>query len=354
MRKPILSALFPQVTAAVIAGALATTGGLPVAHAAPKHKTHHAKRPSYKTRQEARKAYGAGEKAYGSADYTTAYDDFKKANDLIPSPNAEYWMAMSLDKAGKVEEAIDAYQTFLANPNASKVGADKVSGAQSRLGALKKTPASVNVTTTPPGASVSVDGQAQMGETPMVVKVPPGSHELSISAPGYETESRKVTVKATEKQNLNVELMKSAAPAPTPAPTPPAAPTEAPAAPPPAPPPAPEHKSMVPAYVTLGIAGAGAIVGTIFGIKALSAKSTFDKTPTNSNADTVERNALISDMSFGVAITLGVTGIVLLTSSGSSTTPAESGMIKLPKKATLDVAPYMSEHGGGAAARLTF
>ena len=69
----------------------------------------------------------------------------------------------------------------------------------------------------------------------------------------------------------------------------------------------------MPAYVTLGIAGAGAVVGTIFGLKALSAKSDFDDTPTRELADDTERNALIADMAFGVAITLGVTGIVLLT-----------------------------------------
>jgi PEGA domain len=355
MRKPILSALFPQITAALVAGALVTTSVVPVVQAAPKHKAAAHKRPSHKTREEARKAYGAGEKAYGSGDYADAYDNFKKANDLIPSPNAEYWMAMSLDKGGKLDEAMDAYQTFLNDPGASKVGADKVSSAQSRLDDLKKMPAALNLTTTPPGASVSVDGQAQMGETPMVVKVPPGTHEISVSATGYEASKFEVTVKPGEKQNKDVTLEQSAAPAPAPAPVPAPAATPAPvSAPPPTSPPPPEHKSKVPAYVTLGIAGAGVVVGTIFGIEALGAKSDFNKTPTNDNADKVERDALISDMSFGVAITLGVTGIVLLTSSTSGTAPAESGMIKLPKKATLDVAPYMSTHGGGAAARLTF
>jgi hypothetical protein len=109
----------------------------------------------------------------------------------------------------------------------------------------------------------------------------------------------------------------------------------------------------VPAYITLGIAGAGAIVGTIFGIKALGAKSDFDKTPTGSAADDTERNALIADMAFGVAITLGVTGVVLLTSDDGAA-PAAAKLEKLPKKAKLVVAPYASPEGGGAAARYTF
>jgi hypothetical protein len=109
----------------------------------------------------------------------------------------------------------------------------------------------------------------------------------------------------------------------------------------------------VPAYITLGIAGAGAVVGTIFGAKALSAKSDFDKSPTGSSADDTERNALIADMAFGVAITLGVTGIVLLTSDDSSSS-SNAKLEKLPKRAKLVVAPYASPKGGGAAAQYSF
>jgi hypothetical protein len=109
----------------------------------------------------------------------------------------------------------------------------------------------------------------------------------------------------------------------------------------------------VPAYITLGIAGAGAIVGTIFGIKALGAKNDFDKTPTGNAADDTERNALIADMAFGVAITLGVTGVVLLTSDDGAA-PAAAQHEQLPKRAKLVVAPYASPEGGGAAARYTF
>lgn len=109
---------------------------------------------------------------------------------------------------------------------------------------------------------------------------------------------------------------------------------------------------MVPAYVTLGIAGAAAVVGTVFGVKALGSKSDFDKTPTTKLADDTERSALIADMAFGVAITLGVTGIVLLTSDDEPP-PAATGMLK-PKGARLELTPYAGPKSGGATARLTF
>ncbi len=350
MTKPKLSARFPRFTAAVVAGMFASTAALPLAMAKPPAAAA-AKKPDKKTRDAARTAYGEGKAAFEKGDFDAAAAGFKKADELIPSPQAVYWIAKSLDKGGHADEAAAAYQKFLDDPDIAKASDDKVSEAKARIAELKNKPAEVNVSTTPPGATVTVDGQAQMGETPMVVKMPPGTHTLEIAAPGYDAQKLDVTVTSGEKieRKLTLNLSESApvpaAVAPPPADT---APAPEPAAP-------PEKKSKTPAYVTLGIAGVGAIVGTIFGVKALSAKKDFNSTPTNDNADTVERNALISDMAFGVAITLGVTGVVLLTSSGSSDSGKDAAKLdRLPKKATLQVTPYAGPHGGGAAARLTF
>jgi hypothetical protein len=106
---------------------------------------------------------------------------------------------------------------------------------------------------------------------------------------------------------------------------------------------------MVPAYVTLGLAGAGIAVGTVFGVMALNDKSDFDDNPTTDKADEVERNALISDMAFGVALTLGITGVVLLTSSDDEPEAKQTA-----SKDKLVVAPFVTPKAGGAAARWTF
>jgi hypothetical protein len=122
-----------------------------------------------------------------------------------------------------------------------------------------------------------------------------------------------------------------------------------------APPPPPPPRSKVPAYVTLGLAGAGAIVGTIFGAQALSAKSEFESTPTTELADKADRNALIADMSYAVAITFGVTGAVLLFSKDTPEEPkaASTQTTKTaPRRAF--VTPYVGPTGGGAAAHFTF
>jgi hypothetical protein len=305
------------------------------------------KPPDKKTKDAARKAYTEGDAAFKSADFAAAYAGFSKANELIPSPQAAYWAAKSIDGQGKTDEAIAAYDKLLADPGLAALGDEKTNDAKARLAALKASlVGEVSVVTVPAGATVSIDGAPQPGETPTSVKLPPGPHKLTLVLPGFEPKDVDLDVKGGEKSEQKVELAVKAPPPPPP-------PEPVVEAPPPPPPPPPPPRSKVPAYITLGIAGAGAVVGTVFGIKALGAKSDFDKKPTGSAADDTERNALIADMAFGVAITLGVTGIVLLTSDDSAA-PSAAKLEHLPKRAKLVVAPYASPYGAGAGARYTF
>ena len=118
--------------------------------------------------------------------------------------------------------------------------------------------------------------------------------------------------------------------------------------------PTPPH-SPVPGYVTLGIAGASAVVGTIFGIRALNDEKEFNDNPTAAKADDVERNALIADMAFGVTLTLGITGIVLLLADDPA--PAQVGSAAPgPRRevSKLQLSPYVSPRGAGASASLQF
>lgn len=346
-----ISASFSKALALVVAGTLASTSAMPLAMAQGKGA---AAAPDAKKRDAARKAYQAAEKDYAAGKYAEAVTGFKKANEILPSPHAEYWMAMALDKQGKAEDAAAAFEKLLGHADVNKLGDEKIEQVKKRVGELKgKQTGELNISTTPPGASVNVDGTAQPGETPMIVKLPPGAHTITISNPGYEKQELKVDVTAGQRLDKNVEL-KAAELGPTPAP----APTEAPAPAEPEkaePAPPPQPKSKVPAYVTLGIAGAATAVGAFFGVKALGAKGDFDDDPTTDNADAVERNALIADMAFGVAITLGVTGVVLLTSGDSEPAKEKASKAKrLPQKARFNVAPYATPNGGGAAARFVF
>lgn len=294
--------------------------------------------PEEEKRNQARTAFEAAQAAYDQADYKTAYQQFSVAYELIPSPHAAYWIAKSLDGQGdRQADAARAYRTFLNDPNSSQAGAEKVEEAKARFEVLRAAlPATVTVTTEPAGAGITVDGAATTSVSPTTLELSQGPHKIEATLEGYETAKIDVTVQGGDSVEQKIQLeaapaLVATAPAPAPAPTP-----------------EKKERSLVPAYVTLGLAAAGLATGTVFGVMALNDKSDYDDNPTSDKADDVERNALIADMAFGVALTLGITGIVLLTTDDEPEQP------KAASKSRLIVAPYAAPNGGGAAARLTF
>jgi hypothetical protein len=293
--------------------------------------------PTEEQKAAAQAALQQGETAYKAGDYASAVTHFQESNRLVPSAAAQLWLGMSLDLRGDAPLAIEAFETLFANPAHSSLPEDQLAPARTRLAALKSIPATFTLAVHPADAVLVVDGVPQPGTSPFVMKLSEGAHTFSLQKEGYDTVERSLTVKAADTLEDSLSLTASvAAPAPVVAEAPP--PTA----------PAAEPASKLPAYITLGVAGASAVVGTIFGIQALGAESDFKSDPTASNADSVERNALIADMAFGVAFTLGITGVVLLTSDE----PAETA--KAPRRSNFAIAPYATPSGAGGAARLQF
>jgi hypothetical protein len=303
----------------------------------------------------AKKAFKEAEEKFTKGDYAGALESYRVAEENLPGDRPKYKIAQTLEKLGKVTEAVAAYQAYLdAKPDAEKQK-DLIADANARMSELRKTPGKVKLAITPEapaGMKVLVDGTEQPMAAGNELSLAPGKHQVTVSAEGFEPATQDVDVTFAETKDVPLTLTKKAEPPPPPPPvavTPPPSPPEAP------PPPPPPPRSKVPAYVTLGLAGAGAIVGTIFGAQALSAKSEFEATPTTELADKADRNALIADMSFAVAITFGVTGAVLLFSKDTpeEAKPAATQTTKTaPRRAF--VTPYVGPTGGGAAAHFTF
>jgi hypothetical protein len=106
------------------------------------------------------------------------------------------------------------------------------------------------------------------------------------------------------------------------------------------------------AYVVVGLAGAAAVVGTIFGVKALRDKNSFDGGDrTTERVESIEKNALLADMAFGASLTLGVTAVVLWLSRPEG----PSGLAtRIPHGRTVDVSPMVLSSIPGAAAIFHF
>ena len=66
---------------------------------------------------------------------------------------------------------------------------------------------SVNISSNPPGADVSVDGQF-VGNSPAALKLAPGKHTLSVKMAGYKDWSREITVYSGSEVQLTANLEK--------------------------------------------------------------------------------------------------------------------------------------------------
>jgi hypothetical protein len=293
-------------------------------------------------RERARAAYTAGQEAYAAGQYAAAEAHFGLADSLLPAVQAKYWRAMSLDQLGNVPAALAAFELVLASSDNSQLGPEKLAHAEARQRALAATPAELVLTTTPPGARVNVSGVELKAPTPITLRLAPGRHVLRVWLDGYEPQQIELKVTPGAKLTPTLTLQPSANPRSAETPIP-ALPTDRP--------PAATPHSAIPGIVTLGIAGASAIVGTIFGIKALGDKDDFDDQPTTGAADDVERNALIADMAFGVTLTLGITGVVLLIADDPA---PEQPQVSSVSSQRLKLAPYVAPTGAGAAATLVF
>jgi hypothetical protein len=171
------------------------------------------------------------------------------------------------------------------------------------------------------------------------------------TATGYAAAEQRVTLKDGEVQSVSLSLQVD----PTYRPLSPA-PTQEVVTPLPAPPPpaagAP-HASHAPAFVAFGIGAAGLVVGSVFGVFALSTKSSLDSAcpskvscppSSQSDIDALHTQALVSTIGFGVGIAGAAVGAVLLATAKTETT----GRTAVPSP-RIAVAPWVGPTSLGLA-----
>jgi len=300
----------------------------------------------------AKKHYSQGDKLFKAGDFAGALPEFQAANDIKATPQVERFIGMCEDNLGHYHAALDWYAKFLDHvPEKLASQGDEL---KKRVAEIKALPGKVHVESTPPGAMVAIDDKPAGAPTPADLDVPPGSHVLKFTAPGHAATTKTVDVMFASAQTVTADLPVEAPPPPAPVAA--APPTPAPVPPPGPPPPPPEPHSKVPAIITGGLAIAAAGVGTVFGALALNDQSNFNKNPTTSTADSGDTHALICDMAFGVAITFGVTSLVLFltgddapaSATATNTAAKPPPAPKDPPAVTVAATPIVGPHTGGA------
>jgi hypothetical protein len=134
---------------------------------APGAAAQRAAKPAAKdNRKAAFEAYSKAEKAFAIGDYAAALEHFETADALIPTPQTQFWIARSLDELDRRTDAIAAYRKLMDNPDAERVGAEKLDTAKQRLAELEAKEAAAAAAATPSTEPQDTEPEARPESTP--------------------------------------------------------------------------------------------------------------------------------------------------------------------------------------------
>ncbi|MCP4679952.1 MAG: PEGA domain-containing protein [Deltaproteobacteria bacterium] len=256
----------------------------------------------------ARENYQRGKELYDKGDFTQALDSFQAAYDIKPHPVVLKSVAECKVMLGDIPGAIETLELFLSSPEATKKEPIK-----KRLEELKGMLTTVEVTSEPPGAGITVDGKETDKFTPATIELGPGEHEVSLKNEEYEPVVKKVTLESGVASAVSVDFATEGIaivaekelvdPFSSEEGKEDTAEEE-------------DDSSGPPAafWVCAALTGVGLVSGTVFGVMALGDEEDYKDSPTDAKKEAGEREAIIADVSFGVAAAAAIVGtIVLLT-----------------------------------------
>jgi hypothetical protein len=288
--------------------------------------------PDAETRTMARELALQGANAFETGDFTTALDRFNRAVSLYRAPSLTLMQARCLTRLGRHIEALDRYEETARSPllpDSPEAYQQAVQDAKTESEALRAQVPQVvlrvvSKSQLPENLEVELDGKS-VPKALINVRRPidPGTHEVRVSAPLYETITRQITVEVGTSQLVLIPLER------IPerrvievAPPPPLALKEKPEA---------VRSTASPsrgiAYVALGTGVVATSVGLVTGLIALNKKSDLDNVCAGGcpadRADEIDSwrlNRTISYVGFGVGLAATGVGAYLLI-AGSPQSP---------------------------------
>jgi tetratricopeptide (TPR) repeat protein len=296
-------------------------------------------------KKQASAYYKLGRAKHDEGDYAAALEYFMKAYNALPNPAVYIPIADSYEKLGNIQEAVNYLEKYIAE----KPDAGNIVTMKEKLEKLKATPGTVVIESEPPGASITINGEATELVTPAEVELPAGDHALAMNIDGYIMETRAFTVPLGGEVTVEVKLTPTEIMVKEPLPLP-QQPVEIDLDE------EPEKKKpkVSPAvWAMTGVAGAGLVSATVFGLLALSEQASFDDNPTESKQDKGKAYAIVCDVSWGVAAAAAVTGTILYF-VGNKKVKKESAAADDRPIESATVVPVVTEDGGGAAVNMTF
>lgn len=295
------------------------------------------------TRASARQLGTAGVEAYQAGSYAKASEKLEKAYRILKVPTLGLWSARALAALGRHVQAAERYvEVTRLEVTGGDVALQKraVVDATAELETLR--PKIPNLTIEVKGAaardvSVTLDGVAVSADLvgePQPIN--PGAHTIVVSR-GDEQVTAQVSLREGETKTSVLELKSAALNAPAEAPS--VASSDSPQ-------PAQNAASSTDAgpktsgmktagWISLGVGGAGLVLGGVTGVLALGKRSSIDESPScegdrclpaeRSLADSYNSLRTWSSVGFIAGGALAATGVVLLLTAPSTKATADQG-----------------------------
>ncbi|MBK6691001.1 MAG: hypothetical protein IPG50_02140 [Myxococcales bacterium] len=279
-----------------------------------------AREPTAADRATARALLDEGDRLFGEKNYAAALRAFRGADAIMQVPSTGVEVARAEEALGHPLEAHEACIAVARFPKDAREP-EAFRAARATCGSISQRTAGLVAT-----VQLELSGPRSVGESslrvsmdgaplpPVAATLPrrlnPGAHVLQVELPGYRASETPFTVGPGEKKILRVVLSPESAGARSPESSPER--TEARPAPDAAAktPSGPDEAGTVPTYawIALGVAGAGAAVGSVAGLMSLSqaseAKSLCNgQDCPNTAADSISSSktlANVSNVGFGV------------------------------------------------------
>ncbi|MBW2456647.1 MAG: hypothetical protein JRI68_19165 [Deltaproteobacteria bacterium] len=296
-----------------------------------------------------------------AGNFVEACPKLRASHAIEPKSGALIMLANCHEQVGKTATAWAEYReaVSLARTEGRQQNADKAEGLATAIEA-KLSKLQIEVTTTTPGLTVTLDGAAvPAGTFGTAVAVDPGLHVVAATAAGHADWSTEVTVgRETDLQTVAVPALQ---PTEQPAPPPAKPPPQPPVSPAPAPPPpdAPPATAGVPTWAWVvggvGIALTGAAVA--FAVDQAAAADRLDEQCGDERLACPADYDFVADRDreerdFGLFVGLGLGGVVgmgaALVAIVTAPSAAEVARVRL------QVVPWFSEEVAGGSVHVTF
>ncbi len=277
---------------------------------------------------KAREHYSNGKALYDEQKFEEALQEFQAAFRIKSHPTVLKSIAECQVQLGDIPAAINTLQQYVDNPEAT----DKAL-VEARINELESLPIKVTINSTPAGAKIAVAGTEIDDVTPATIELAEGEYIITLSVEGYPPVSRSVNVKMKGNNELTIDFVaevEAASPqADDDAIVDPFAGEETAAA---GEVEAVEEDDKLPNafWISAAVAGVGLVSGTVFGTMALGDEKDYEKNPSQAKKDAGERDAIIADVSFGVAGAAAIVGtVILVTSLRKNKSQGESAKLRV-------------------------